>query len=334
MAAITRPRIHPVCFAILMFTVPARLPAETLREMLLREGIPLEMSRTNDLEKQVTSGSACDLKDSRIVATYVQEGNSSILGEYFYVYRFDKRSGKWAANELKWPDLSQDGKVKSCQGGSLTRIDGADNFIYLDGHINPSASCTMVVTRDLKFHGTFYGWVVGRSRGDTVVYEHSEIHFAPTHYVELSLYDPVSRTSRKIYPLKPYQAVRQGYIAKVQAAYAECCQRLLTDNTQLPRKDCDPKFGNHHCDAELFENYLTGLIETNNVTDSVAFSTVFADVTEEHPLVIYVYRDVSNSKKMRYREILKTDLTRLYGDHPLSEYLLPGILSALFVEKR
>jgi hypothetical protein len=37
---------------------------------------------------------------------------------------------------------------------------------------------------------------------------------------------------------------------------------------------------------------------------------------------------------MQYREFLKIDLTRLYGELPLSEYLAPGILSTLFAEMR
>jgi hypothetical protein len=336
MAARTRLYGGAVCLAILVLAAPP-CSAETLREMLQREDIPSDVCRSIDLEKQITSGSATDFKDSRIIATYVQEGNSSALGDEFYLFRLDKRSGRWTATELRWPDLEisrTDGRVKSCHGGSLTRIDASDNFIYIDGHINPSASCTMVVTQDLKFHGTFHGWVVGRSRGDTVVYEHSEVHFAPTHYVELSIYDPVNHTSRRIYPLKPYQAVRLAYIAEVQAAYDECCPRLLRDSAVLPPlKDCGRNFGNHHCNAELFDNFLTGTIETNNVTDSLAFLTTFDDATKQRPVVVYVFRDVSDSKKMKYREFLKADLVRLYGDHPLSEYLSPAILSSLFAER-
>ena len=210
MATRTRPHVWMICLAIVTFSESPCL-AETLREMLQREGIPSDVCRSTDLEMQTTSGATADLEDSRIIATYVQRDHSSNLGDDFYLFRLDKRSRRWSASELRWPDLETsqtDGRVKSCHGGSFSGIDRSDNFIYLDGHITPSASCTMIVTRDLRFHGTFAGWVVGRSRGDRVVYEHNEIHFTPTHYVELSLYDPVSRTSRKIYPLKPLSVAK------------------------------------------------------------------------------------------------------------------------------
>jgi hypothetical protein len=311
--------------------------AETLKEMMQREGIPAGLSQTTDLQKKITSGADTDVEDSKIVATYVQAANSTTLDDEFYVFRLDKRSSRWSGTKLNWPELETtrtDGRVKSCHGGSFVRIDASENFIYLDGHINPSASCTMVVTRDLKFHSTFYGWVVRQFKEDSVLYEHSEVHFAPTHYVELSLYDPIDRTSRKIYPLKPYQRLRLAYIAEVQTAYNECCPRLQPDNTLvLPLKDCGPKFGNHHCNAELFDNSLTGDLEINYVTDSLAFSTTFNDVTEKHPVVVYVFRNISDPTQMQYREFLQDDLVRVYGNHSLSEYLSPSMLSTLFASK-
>jgi hypothetical protein len=326
---------HPgvICLVVLLFTARICL-AETLRELLQREGIPSGECRSEDLEKQVTSGTAADLEGARFVATYVQEGDSSVLPDEFYLFRLDRQSGIWSTGVLKWPEPElggTDGRVKSCQGGSLMRVDASDNFIYVDGHITPSASCTMVVTRDLKFHGTFAGWVVGRFKGDTLVYQHSQIHFAPTHYVELSLYDSASRTSRKIYPFKPYQAVRQAYIAEVQAVYDRCCPQLAADGRVLPlREVCGPQFGNHHCNAELFDNSLKGPVETDLLTDSLAFWTTFDDVTQEHPVVLYVFRNLSDPKKLQYREFLQDDLIRLFDEHPLSEYLSPEILPRLF----
>ncbi len=327
-------RFLAAAFFISPFISLPCLAAETLREMLAREGIREDLCRHEDLSKEVNGLTEGENPDSRILATHVLLPGASTLDEFFYAFRFDKKSNNWTGARLDWPVRNPDKLVnpaESCQGGTITRIDQMDRYIYLEGHINPSASCTMVVTRDLEFQGTFYGGVVGQFKSGLVIYEHSEVHWAPTHYVELSLYDPIHQTSRKIYPLKPYQSVRTAYIAKVKEVYEACCPKVLLDKTiVMPGGGCSPRFGNHHCDPELFDNYLAGGVLTNDDTDSLVFSTVFSDETKEHPEVVYIFRDISNKEKMQYRGFLLEDLTRRYGKRPLTDFLLPDILSALW----
>jgi hypothetical protein len=337
MAAKNRSSMECLCIAVFMLIAPL-CPAETLKEMIRREGVPAELCQTADLDKQTTSGTDADAEDSKIIATYVQTAGSTTLDNSFYLFRLDKPNGRWSGTKLHWPEFetaATDGRVKSCQGGSFGQIVTSGDFIYLDGHVSPSASCTMVTTRDLTVRGTFYGWIVGQFQAGRVVYEHSQVHFAPTHYVELSIYDPAHRTSLKIYPLKPYQRVRLAYISAVRAAYDKCCPRVLPDKTVAPPlQDCGGQFGNHHCDAELFDNSLRDKLETNTVTDSLAFSTTFGDATEKHPVVVYVYRNISDPTKMQFREFLQDELVRAYGNLALSGYLSPSMLSTLFAGKR
>ena len=331
-----------LCFSILLFWVsvnPGRLPAETFGQMLHREGIKTDVVLKGDYDKPINAGSSLETGDFRILPVHVVEGSDSgtgLLGNYFYVFRRDLKTGHWTASRLSWPDQSPDAPVprtESCSGGSITRTDAAGGFIYFGGHINPSAGCTLVATRNLEFHDTFYGWVVGEFQSGKVIFQNSLVHFAPTHNVELSLYDPRDKTVRRVYPLKPYGPVRSAYIEKVRVVYEACCPKALPVNTiARPVKDCGPKFGNHHCDPERFDNSLRGEAFTSDGEDAFIFRTVFDDLTEEHPEAVSILRHVSRAEAMQYREFLWNDLTRRYGDRPLGHYLRKDILDELFAE--
>src|SRR5262249_7287863 len=98
---------------------------------------------------------------ARVIATYVDNGG--ILSDTLYVFRLDKLLQQWNAAELKWPTQSAKGSrgPAPCQGGSIIRIAQSNHFIYLDGHVTPSAACTLVITQELQYYDTVYGWVVG-----------------------------------------------------------------------------------------------------------------------------------------------------------------------------
>ena len=79
-------------------------------------------------------------------------------------------------------------------------------------------------------HDTFYGWPVAHFKDGRIVYEHSEIHFAPTHYVELSIYDPVRRRSRQIYPPSPATPLPRNVRRVAQASWP-----VLSEQNLQPR---------------------------------------------------------------------------------------------------
>jgi hypothetical protein len=91
-----------------------------------------------------------------------------------------------------------------------------------------------------------------------------------------------------------------------------------------------PSFGNYHCNPELFNNSLKGSVVISDAGDALAFAAVFNDETKENPEMIYVFRNVSDAKKIEYREFLARDLAARFGDRPLSDYLQPQYLSDLF----
>lgn len=94
-----------------------------------------------------------------------------------------------------------------------------------------------------------------------MVYHNNQIHFAPTHSAEISIYNPRWGRDVKIYPRKPYQPIRVEHIRKMRAAYSNetwCRER------------------NHHCDPERFDDHLAGEgVEVSNATKALAFVVNF-----------------------------------------------------------
>ncbi len=95
----------------------------------------------------------------------------------------------------------------------------------------------------------------------------------------------------------------------------------------MPGGGCSPRFGNHHCNPELFDNSLKGNVVIDDGSDALAFDTVFMDQTKEHPEVIYIFRNLSNAQTIEYREFLARDLTARYGNRPLGDFLQPKFLA-------
>ena len=64
--------------------------------------------------------------------------------------------------------------------------------------VTPSAASTLVYKRDLSPVGTFSGWIKALLPNQLMVYQQSQVHFAPTHYVDVSVYDPAAPPRRRI----------------------------------------------------------------------------------------------------------------------------------------
>src|SRR5690349_7878790 len=85
-------------------------------------------------------------------------------------------------------------------------------FIHRSEHINPSAETLTILSSDTKVIARLDGWELVTLPNDSVVYHRSQTHFAPTHSLEIAVYDPVRRQDKLIYPPMPMQAVRREFI--------------------------------------------------------------------------------------------------------------------------
>lgn len=253
-------------------------PAETLRQSIVARGIdPTGLDSTN-LDKEITSGSALDEADLFLTAYYRDDGSKTLHGPV-QVEMQDKSKHSWRHAEIDTSSVEP-------SAGSICGIDHSKNGFYLYAHINPSAGVSIILSPSLELRGSVYGSFLGDYADGTVVYANSTVHFASTHPGGVSLYNPKSKADRRIYPMKPYQAVRLGHIAKVKAAYDNLGGEWLRIN-------------NNRGDPELFTDYV-GKAATSDATDSLAFITSFDNgdtLTEEGRLELMYLGKIRDALK-------------------------------------
>lgn len=293
---------------------------ETLGDALRQYGLTsssLPPGHTPD--RDITSYAIVSDSGAFSIAYYFDDA-SGTLRPPLNVLRFDRSIDEWRGTTIDESALGAENRhcFGSAVAGYATR-----QAIYFTTHITPSASCTLIFSEELNFETALYGWFLAAFPDGVVVYHNSQVHFAPTHSAELSLYDPGTGQSRKIYPIAPIRAIREEHIRRLRVIYddpAWCNQR------------------NHHCDAESFDNAIHGDVSINDATDSLAFVASFdnaelagADGLVEPPAqVLYVYRDVRDPARIAYRELLLEDFRARFGDQPIDGALIPAVLDELF----
>lgn len=285
--------------------------SETLRDILTQNGfdyVPLMV-----LDQAILGPEVSNTTDFFSVGYFIDDRTTWEV----HVVLFDRKKQQWFETKLNLRESEY------CFGSNaITGIQYSKNFLYMKTHINPSAGCTLIFSKELQFQSALYGWPLAIFDDETVVYHNSEVHFAPTHPAAISLYNPVTKSGKKIYPMKPYQSIRLKHIEKMKEAYSN-------------EDWCREK--NHHCDPESFNDSI-GEIEINNKTDSIIFQAYFSgdyrvnpqDSREEPASVVYMYRHVRDPQRIEFKEIMEDDVRKKLGELPLSDYLQPEILSKIF----
>src|SRR6266850_1360586 len=156
--------------------------SETLRHVLAAKNLPIAVAKLENLDKNITSGAELDDETQFLIAYYTDDGTSA-LNPPLYMERFDRKQGSWKGATLGEAEARSENLRVPCLGSILT-VTAIGSRFFLDAHINPSAGCRLVLSRDLKLEAGLYGWVVGRLGTEIVIYHRSRIHFAPVHQAE------------------------------------------------------------------------------------------------------------------------------------------------------
>lgn len=146
------------------------------------------------------------------------------------------------------------------------------------------------------------------------------MHFAPTHYTLLDIYKPSTRELYRIFPHEPYQALWLTHEQKVAQIYDDLGSAWCVEN-------------NHHCNPELFNNYVAGDVVINNDTDSIAFIITFSgssDSNLEETRTVYIYRNIHDNSLLEYREASEDELLSLVGTADLERLLEKETLDFIF----
>jgi hypothetical protein len=298
--------------------------SQPLKEILTPQGLPLSGARLANVEKKITSSAQLDDSNQFAIAYYLDDG-SGMLNPPLFIDRYDKKSKLWQSASL--PDAqtkSQELDVPCL--GSILNIKASGSRLFLDTHINPSAGCLLVLSPDLKLEANLYGWLVGQLGPDLLLYQRSEVHFAPFHPAEIAVYDLLTKRDVTIFPPKAATAIRQARIGQLREFYRT--------HEKWCRENNDP------CDPEPFDSELEDKMATDDRENSLAFLISYEQIQmfqgEQKPSgpkqVVYIYRYVDDEKKMEYREMLIEESRTRFGDVPLENLLQPETLKRIFSE--
>ena len=227
----------------------------TLREVLRQNHIDDVRQLSPDLLNMPITSYAAEGDGREFEVAFFQAKPGNRLEPPIHIVLLDRASGKWQHGTVTLDD--------TIGAGSITSVKRTPRYIYLDSHINPSAGRLIVLSRDLKLRKALYGWEVASFGSETLVYRHSEIHFAPTHFVEMSVFNAGTLQDKQIYPPKPFQPVRKEFIERVDQAYKQRGEEWFRIN-------------NHYMDPELFDS-SAGEVAVDVSAKAIAFLVVFGD---------------------------------------------------------
>lgn len=295
---------------------------KTLREVLAAEKLPLDAQGLRNLDAKISSGAELNDAQQFVIAYYVWDASGQ-LNPPMYVDVYDRGAGRWKSGVIR-PAAGKDrGVDDNCFGSVLAVVSFSDSYA-LETHINPSAGCELIVSRDLKVKASLYGWIVGHFGDGGIVYHRSQIHFATVHPAEIAIYDPATGKDFNVFPHAPFQEVRLEVTRELREFYK-------THQGYCKKAD-DP------CDAEEFDSSLEGKVATDDREHAMAFVVSYEvqgyGQDEQKPggpaEVVYVYRHVNDEAKMEYREMLWSEVRERAGNVPVERLVEPAILEKLF----
>jgi hypothetical protein len=298
---------------------------KTLRDVLAAEKVPPDAAALHNLDAKISSGAELNDAQQFVIAYYVQDVTGQ-LNPPIFVDAYDRGAGKWKSGEIRPGTAKEGGADDNCFGSVLTIAAFSDSYA-LETHINPSAGCEIILSRDLKVKASLYGWIVGHFGDGGIVYHRSQVHFATVHPAEMAIYDPATGKDFNVFPHPPFQEARLQLAEKLREFY-----KTHQDYCQKADDPCDP---------EQFDSSLEGKVVTDDREHAMAFVISYElqgfGQDEHKPAgpseVVYVCRHVNDESKMEYREMLWSEVKTKAGDVALAQLVEPAILEKIFGEK-
>ncbi len=298
---------------------------DTLRQALAAKHLPTDAAKLANFDKSITSWAELDDANQYVIAYYLEDGTDE-LNPPLFVDRYDRKRAEWKS--ASFPDAHTNSAEPGDNFyGSVLRVGTLGRRFFLDTHMNPSAGCLLVLSPDLKLEASLSGWFERMLGEDTLIYQRSQMHFAPVHRAEIALYDLRTRRDMTLFPRKPDSAIRRARTAQLAEFYKA--------NKEWCKENDDP------CDPENFDSALQEEVATNEAEAAIAFlisyeqiQLVAGDVQKPSGPkdVLYVYRRVDDEAKMEYREMLLEDAKARFGTAKLQDFVQAEILQKIFAE--
>ncbi len=319
--AVSTPSTIPTQPTPTPFLLPTR---PTVRDFITEAGVSPAGLDADVLEQRIIAFEPLNSERSFLLGYFVDSLENSELPNELHFLRFDKATQSWLGTTLQEPErpVGEACHPSVCYRlGVITDYLQTPYFYFAYMHSNPSAGWTAVLTPELELNTVLFGRVRAVFADGTAVYNEGIIHFSPTHYALISVYDPDTQESLRIFPIEPHQTLWQARQELVAQTYDILGEDWCREN-------------NHHCDAALFNNYVSSEVVVNDDTDSLAFVVTFSaefsvDLPDEE--VVYVYRGMRNGD-LEFREVSRVELAQLFGSYELTDLLKADRLERIFSE--
>jgi hypothetical protein len=302
--------------------IRAQGEGKTLRQVLAAENVTLDAAALHNLDKTITSGAELNDAAQFAVAYYVSDATGELTPPMF-VDVYDRRAKKWKSGTIEAASAKSEGTDVDCFGSVLS-ISAVGDYFTFETHINPSAGCEIILSRDLKLKTSLYGWTLGHFGDGGIIFHRSQIHFATVHPAEVAFYDPATGKEFAVFPRKPFQQVR--------LQLTESLREFFKTQQDYCQKANDP------CDPEYFDSSIEGKVATDDREHAAAFVVSYEQQgfrqDEKKPggpaQVVYVYRRVNDEAKIEYREMLWSDVKAKVGEVALEKLVEPAMLEKIF----
>ena len=227
--------------------------AGTLRQTLQDHAVPISGFTLQELDAAVDSAAVVSDEGRFLLAYPTFEGGEAVRGP-LQVIAFDRTTGKLVRRRINSPEVSE-----FCLGSVLEIAQQAE-YLLIETHINPSASCTLILGTDLRVVHTLFAWKVAQLGPRGLLLEEDQIHFAPVHPLRLTVFDLASGQMQEIYP--PDNDSLRARFSKDLSSHLP------------PRSWCAEH--NHPCDPASFDEELRNPVFAQASGTRVAFIVTFS----------------------------------------------------------
>jgi hypothetical protein len=200
--------------------------------------------------------------------------------------------------------------------GSVLRIETIGEKFFLETHVTPSASCQYVLSDTLTLEHILFGWPRESPPSRRLLIEGNTVHFAVTHPLTLSLYDPATATETSLLPLSGDRSMK-----------------WLDDDLSDLIDESWCRESNSPCEA----SGLTGSAKAfyvNDKSNAVAIDVEYVGegmgprVESFSAEVVYIF--VLNGKTVQHREFKPDAVQKMIGDYDMEKLTQPSTLHQLF----
>jgi hypothetical protein len=288
----------------------------------MQKQLPLTGSNLVNLDQKITSGAELDDSNEFAIAYYLDDGTGT-LNRPLFIDRYYRNRETWQSGKLGDATSGSEQIDPPCYG-SVVDLTALGDQLLLETHINPSAGCILIVSKDLQSEAQLYGWVLGHFDDGAIIYERSQVHFATVHPAEVAVYDEKTKKDFNLFPPEQDSPVR--------ARLASGLREFFRTHKDYCREANDP------CDPETFDSDVGEKIAVDDREHAVAFEVSYQlqgfGQNEQKPVgpahVIYVFRNANDQAKLEYRELLPEQIKAQFGDVPFEELVTPERLKAIF----